>query len=117
MKILLDHNLDRRLKKHFIDFEVRTTPERGWSDVLNGELLTLAESHRFDVLITADSNIKNQQNFADRRISVLVIRAYNNRLSTHRAMIDETLKALSTIRPGDMAEVFHRDMIGSKPLE
>lgn len=117
MKLLLDHNLDRRLKRHFIDFEVRTTQEQGWSDVLNGELLTLAESDGFNVLITADSNIKNQQNLADRRISVLVIPAYNNRLSTHLEMIDETLKALSTIRSGDMVEVFHRDMIGIEPVE
>ncbi len=43
MKILLDHNLDRRLKNYLTEHETATTQDQGWADVLNGELLTLAE--------------------------------------------------------------------------
>ncbi len=113
MKILLDHNLDRRLKLYLTDCDATTTQEQGWSDVLNGELLTLAESHGFDVLLTADSNIKNQQNLSNRQISILVIRSFNNRLTTHVEMIDQIHRALSEMRPGQMVEVFHRDMTAS----
>lgn len=84
MKILLDHNLDRRQKRHLPDHDVSTVLEKGWTDVLNGELLALLDANGFDVLITADSNIKDQQNLAGRSIAVLIIRAANNRLSTHR---------------------------------
>jgi len=56
LKILLDHNLDRRLKQFLTDYDTATTQEQGWADVLNGELLSLAEQNGFDVLLTADSN-------------------------------------------------------------
>ncbi|MGD9561867.1 MAG: hypothetical protein AB7F88_06575 [Pyrinomonadaceae bacterium] len=72
MKILLDHNLDRRLKKHIVGHDVSTTQEQGWADVLNGELLGLLEANGFDLMLTADANIKSQQNLSDRNISIIV---------------------------------------------
>ena len=75
MKILLDHNLDRRLKNYFSGFETATTQDQGWSDVSNGELLSIAEDNGFDVLLTADSNIKDQQNVSDRNISIVILRS------------------------------------------
>ena len=110
MKILLDHNLDRRLKTHLTAYETATTQEQGWADVLNGELLTLAEENNFDVLLTADANIKSQQNLSRRKISILVLRAFNNRLKTHIEMIDNINQTLSEIQLGEIIEVFHRDL-------
>ena len=65
MKILLDHNLDQRLGKYLPDHKVLTTQEKGWTNVINGELLRLAETEGFAALLTADANIKNQQNLAN----------------------------------------------------
>lgn len=89
MKILLDHKLDCRLKNYLTDYETATTQEQDWADVLNGELLALAEESGFDILLTADSNIKSQQNIQNRKISILVLRAFNNRLATHAEMIED----------------------------
>ncbi|MDQ2695700.1 MAG: DUF5615 family PIN-like protein, partial [Pseudomonadota bacterium] len=62
MRVLLDENLDRRLKRAFeSDFDVVTVTERGWSGKTNGELLRLAEVE-FDVLVTMDRGIEHQQN-------------------------------------------------------
>jgi predicted nuclease of predicted toxin-antitoxin system len=110
LNILLDHNLDRRLKQYLTGYTVATVQERGCSDILNGELLELAESNGFEVLLTADTNIKAQQNFSERRIALLVMRSFNNRLSTHVEMVDDIRRALMTISPGEIIEVFHRDM-------
>ncbi|MGI8788597.1 MAG: DUF5615 family PIN-like protein [Pyrinomonadaceae bacterium] len=110
MKILLDHNLDRRLKNHLTEHETVTIQERNWADVLNGELLTLAEENNFDVLLTADSNIKSQQNLSNRKISILILRAFNNRLKTHVEMINDIQEALAKIKPGEIVEVFHPDV-------
>ena len=110
MKILLDHNLDRRLKNYLTEYETATTQEQGWADVLNGELLTLAEKNNFDVMLTADSNIKTQQNMANRTISILVLRAFNNRLKTHIEMIEDAKETLSKIGKGEIIEVFHKDL-------
>jgi predicted nuclease of predicted toxin-antitoxin system len=105
LKILLDHNLDRRLKQYLTAFEVSTTNEQDWSDLSNGELLSVAERNGFDTLVTADSNIKHQQNFTGRSISVLILRAPNNRLTTHLKMLDDISRALSTIKSGQVVEV------------
>jgi predicted nuclease of predicted toxin-antitoxin system len=108
LKILLDHNLDRRLKSEINGHEVATTFENGWADVENGELLSLAEANGFDVLLTADSNISKQQNLTGRKISIVVIRAFDNRRSTHIEMIDDVLKTLENVVPGTITEIFHR---------
>jgi predicted nuclease of predicted toxin-antitoxin system len=110
LKILLDHNLDRRLKNYLTDYETATIQEQNWADVLNGELLTLAEKNDFDVLLTADTNIKSQQNLSNRKISILVLRAFNNRLETHAEMIDDIYEALAGIQPSEIVEVLHKDV-------
>lgn len=112
MKILLDHNLDRRLKNYLAYYEAATAQEQNWTDVLNGELLALAEANGFDVLLTADANIKKQQNLSNHRISILVLRAFNNRLVTHAQMIEDIYAALSEIQPSEIIEVLHKDVKG-----
>ncbi len=107
MKILLDHNLDRRLKVYLSDFDCSTVHECGWSNVQNGELLSLAEAVGFSVLLTADSNIKTQQNLSKKKISILVIRALDNRLATHVEMLEDVRVVLLTISTGEVVEVFH----------
>ena len=110
MKILLDHNLDRRLKNYLTEYETATTQEQGWADALNGELLALAEENGFDVMLTADANIKDQQNLSNRKISILVLRAFNNRLATHIEMIEDVKDALAKIQAGEIIEVLHKDV-------
>lgn len=110
MKILLDHNLDRRLKSSLTEYETATTQEQNWADALNGELLALAEENGFDVLLTADTNIKSQQNLSNRRISILVLRTFNNRLTTHVEMIEDIHEALTNIQPSEVIEVLHKEV-------
>ena len=96
------------------DHETSTTQVQGWADVINGELLRLAESNGFAVLLTADANIKNQQNLSDRSISIIVLRAFNNRLRTHQEMLDDINLALGAVRPGEIVEIFHKRMRETK---
>jgi hypothetical protein len=54
LRVLLDENVDRRLKRAFDEqHEVSTVPERGWAGMKNGELLEAA-GKEFDALVTAD---------------------------------------------------------------
>lgn len=105
MKILLDHNLDRRLKHHLEMFDAATTHEMGWDDVLNGELLTLAEQNGYDVLLTADSKIKYQQNMTGRKVAIVVLRAPNKRLATHVLMMDDVVETVTHVKAGEVVEV------------
>ena len=82
----------------------------GWASALNGELITLAENEGFEVMLTADSNIKAQQNLSGRTISILVLRAFNNRLATHVEMLEDVRHELQRIGKGEIVEVFQRQV-------
>ena len=110
MKILLDHNLDWRISDQLSGHEVRTALEMAWDTLKNGALLTEAEKSGFSVLITSDKGIKAQQTMTGRSIAVVIIRAPNNRLETHVAMISEIIQVLAAIQPGQIIEVFHGEV-------
>ena len=61
MRLLLDESLPKKLKARLAPHEVRTVPEMGWASKSNGELLRLAEQ-QFDVFLTADQKLLNEQN-------------------------------------------------------
>ncbi|HMO50063.1 MAG TPA: hypothetical protein PKE26_03815 [Kiritimatiellia bacterium] len=80
-----------------------TAAERGWSGLLNGELILQAETDRYDVLITTDKNLKYQQNLSARKISILVLTTTSwPRISKRISAVREALDAL---RPGGYSEV------------
>ena len=56
MKILLDENLDWRLRKDLPGHQVESVPLIGWAGLKNGALLAKAEQE-FDVLLTMDAGI------------------------------------------------------------
>ena len=66
MKIILDENIPRYLKVVLADHDVSSVQEQGWSGIGNGDLLSRIEG-LFDVFITADKNLKNQQNLINRK--------------------------------------------------
>ena len=109
MRILLDHNLDRRLKRSLTNHEVSTTFEKGWADLLNGELLTVAQD-KFEVMLTSDTNLQHQQNLTKYSIAIIVLRAFNNRLSTHVSMMEEVKELLTQIQAHQVIEVLHEDV-------
>lgn len=78
MKLLLDENLPKRLKKHFLEHEIFTVREKGWNSKKNGELLELMLDENFDVLLTFDKNLEHQQNFEKYPLTVFVLIAENN---------------------------------------
>ncbi len=73
MKILLDECVTRKLKRHLIEFEVRTVVEMNWSGLKNGNLLSAAVMDEFDILLTIDKNLEHQQNMNDYKIAVVVL--------------------------------------------
>ncbi|MEQ8469861.1 MAG: DUF5615 family PIN-like protein [Marinoscillum sp.] len=85
MKLLLDENLPKKLKNDLTDFEVLTVQDMEWHGKKNGELLELMISDGFNALITADKNLKNQQNFKKYPIPVLTL---NVKLLTYQHMVN-----------------------------
>jgi hypothetical protein len=62
-------NLARLLPGH----EIATCPALGWTTLRNGTLLTAAEAEGFELMITADQNLKYQQDLAKRTIALIVL--------------------------------------------
>ena len=110
MRILLDHCTPKRLRRLLPVHFVRTTREMGWERLLNGRLLSAAEG-QFDVMLTVDRSIRFQQNMATRTISVIVMRANNNRFESLGALIPAVEKALDVIGEGVVVEVSIDDVI------
>jgi hypothetical protein len=84
--------------------QCETVREAGFGGKENGELLSVAEG-KFDVLITVDKNLKHQQNFANRRIAILVIRAASNDIDDISPHFAEMLTVLRSLTAGQIAEV------------
>ena len=78
-RILLDECIPRPLAQYLTDHYVRTAPQMGWASVVNGELITLAETD-FEVFVTADKGILYQQNLRSTVLGFILLRVRNNRL-------------------------------------
>ena len=65
MKILIDENLDIRLRHLFPHYEAYTVEYMGWKGLPNGDLLDKADGAGFALLITGDTKMFHQQTCAD----------------------------------------------------
>jgi predicted nuclease of predicted toxin-antitoxin system len=106
MKILIDECLPDEMKDAVaaMGHECQTVRRAGLGSKKNGELLTLAEG-RWDVLLTSDRNIKNQQNMTGRSVSILILRAKSNRMKDLLPLMPACAEALLAIQPGRIVEV------------
>lgn len=102
MRILIDENLPRHLKRILSEHEPSTVQEMGWTGVRNSELLAKAET-AFDVLLTADKNLRYQQNLEGIRLALIVFPS--NRLGTVKDLTEPVKEALSRIEPGQIIEL------------
>ncbi len=94
MKVLLDECVPRPLRRALTGHEISTIDEAGWKGLKNGVLLRQAEE-RFDAFVTADKNLRHQQNLADRRIAILELGIPHwPRLQRFIPQIQQALEAL-----------------------
>lgn len=99
MWVLLDENLDWRLKRSLPGHDVESVQKNGWAGIKNGELLARAEQ-TFDVFVTMDGNIEFQQDYARLRLSIVALRARSNRLQDTEPLMEKLLAHLPTLRIG-----------------
>jgi predicted nuclease of predicted toxin-antitoxin system len=103
MKLLFDQGTPVPLRNHLPHHIAETAYEKGWSNLKNGDLLTLAEAEGFDVLVTTDQNLRYQQNLSGRRIGVIVLLTTNwPRIKKNVALI---IQVIDKIHPGSYEEI------------
>lgn len=105
MRILLDEDLDVRLRRHFRgDHQVETVQFRGWKGMKNGELLKAASAD-YDVLVTMDGNLPHQQDLGDFDLAVVILRARSKDLDDLAELIPEAERLVPSLRPGTFVRV------------
>ena len=105
MKVLLDENIDVRLKKLIKGHSVYTVRDKGWFGKQNGQLLELMLDDGFECLITADKNLSNQQNFQRYPISVLVLHGEGIDYASLALLVPKILATLNDPMPAGAIDV------------
>jgi hypothetical protein len=103
MLVLFDHSTPAPLRHALKVHVVVEAIERGWERLGNGALLDAAEAAAFDILVTADKNMRYQQNLAGRKIAVVVLG--NAQWPVLRRYVDRVVVALNGATPGGYTEV------------
>ncbi len=104
MRVLLDACVPKRLGKELAGHQVRTVPEMDWADLDDGPLLDVMSGH-FDMLVTVDKSLPEQQNLRTRPFGVVILRAKTNRLTDLLPLISALRAALEDLRPGEVREL------------
>lgn len=73
MRVLLDNCVDVRFARLIDNHEVVHTLDRRWGHLTNGDLLAVAESAGFEVLVTVDKKLRFQQDFSKRAITLVTL--------------------------------------------
>ena len=103
MRILFDQGTPVPLRGSLLDHKVDTVYERGWSTLANGYLLDTAEREGYNLLVTTDRNLRNQQNLTSRQIAIVVLLSASwPRIQRHQ---DDIRNAIDTIVPGAYLEI------------
>lgn len=79
-----------------------TSPQRnGWGGLENGELLRMAERDN-DLFITADQNLRYQQNLVGRKIAILELST--NDWTTIQRRLPEIIARINSMQPCEFAQ-------------
>ena len=71
----------------------------------NGDLLTAAETSKFDLFLTVDQGVEYQQNLAARKIAIIIFHAKSNRLKDLLPLVPACLAQIASIRPGQIVRI------------
>lgn len=105
MRVLLDENLDRRLRNDFAkEFDVVTVEFQGWKGTRNGTLLRLA-ALEFDAFVTMDRGIEFEQAWRTLDLAIVLVSAKTNRYADIKPLIPYIQAALRIIRPGQLVRI------------
>ena len=102
MTILLDESVPRLVKTQLSEFPITTVQEMGWSGIKNGDLLKAAEQH-FTIFITADQQLRYQQNLTGNPLAIIVLPT--NQVPLVTTLLPRIREAIADIQPATIIEV------------
>lgn len=103
MKVLLDENLDHRLRRNLGSHEVFTTSYKGWDGLKNGKLLVAAESDAFEILLSGDQSLYYEQDLSRRRLAIITLSSVEWRIIKNH--LPKIVTAIDNAAPGSFQAV------------
>ena len=100
MKVLLDENLDHRLRKNLGGHEVFTVTYKGWAGLKNGALLRAAAEDGIEVFLTGDQTLVLEQNVTSLRLAIVILSSIE--FPILRNHLPHIIAAIGRTRPGSI---------------
>lgn len=111
MRILLDHNMPRPLRRALRGHVVLTTQHMQWADLSNGVLMAAAAKAGFQLLLTVDRNLPYQQPPGPFPLPVVLFVASSNKLVDLEPLIPLLLDNLELCIDGRLIEIQAPDRV------
>ena len=103
MHVLFDHVTPAGIARALRGHAVTKAKQRGWDTLSNGALLRQAEEAGFEVVVTADKNMRYQQSLKDRKIALVVLST--PQWPVVRLHLEKIAAAVDAAIPGSYIEV------------
>jgi predicted nuclease of predicted toxin-antitoxin system len=103
LKVFFDEDVPRKLARSLPQHEIQTVVSMQWGGIKNGALLTLIEQEGFNVFLTGDKNMVNQQQLEGRPFAVLIMSAIN--WPVVRPHIQRISVAIDQAQPGTVKTI------------
>ena len=103
MRVLLDEDVPRKLIPFLTGHTIQTVVGMAWGGVKNGALLALIGREGFEVFITGDKNMANQQKLEGRSFAVLILSAIN--WPVVRPYVGRIAAAVASAEPGSVTPI------------
>ena len=102
-RVIFDENLPRPLIKEIIGHNLSTVQDEKWAGANNGELLNLMEAAGWEVFVTADKNLRYQQDLSSRAIAIVELPT--NRWPIVQKLVGSIQKAIDDASVGSYFQV------------
>jgi hypothetical protein len=105
MRVLLDECVNEGLRKFFPGHDCQTARYAGFAGLENGQLLTPAETAKFDAVLTVDRGFEYQQHLGQRKIAVIIFCGKSVLLEDLVPLIPACLVRLESIQSGEVVRI------------
>ena len=103
MKVFFDEDVPRKLARFLPQHDIHTVVSRQWGGIKNGALLKLVAREGFNVFLTGDKSMEDQQQLEGRPFAVLIMSAIN--WPVIRPHIHRISAALDEAQPGTLRTI------------
>ncbi|ARO53190.1 MULTISPECIES: hypothetical protein [Methylorubrum] len=112
MKVVIDEGVPRHLASALIEQGIDASRfPRKWISLSNGVLIRACEAEGYDVLVTNDKNIADQQSLQGKRLAVVAL-PHNRR----RAIIERIEDIADTLRRANPGEHIVIEIDGTRTI-